>query len=256
MIFAVGLVLSSLNADGVEDTREYLLRLKFQKDAVHRFVIDSTHTVKGSAPATVSMRVTRRVLEVKGNRARIESRLDDLNFGESDPRNALFAKLVGSAWRGWIDDRGRFEALTLVPPKDLPRLLLPMAEQLKRLLPGRSLPLPQAAQRLGDDWLIAAKDLAASPDGSWAKSADGGLQCKLVAMSSKRATIAIGIEAPLGVQKNLKGSGEMVINLSTGVLESFRLKNRLLIKTKVAGDTSRTEIIQDYRLSSQPGVNP
>ena len=255
MIVAVGLVLSSLNADGL-DTQEHLLRLKFQKDAVHRFVIESTHTVKGSAPATVSMRVTRRILEVKGARARIETRLDDLNFGENDPRNALFTKLTGSSWRGWIDDRGRFEALTLVPPKDLPRLLLPMAEQLKKLLPGRSLPLPQAAQRIGDDWLIAAKDLAASPDGSWAKSADGGLQCTLVSISSKRATIAIKIEAPLGAQKNLKGKGQMVINLSTGVLESFRVKNRLLLKTKVAGDTSRTEILQDYRLNSQPGVTP
>ena len=255
MIVAVGLMLSSLNADGLE-TQEHLLRLRFQKDAVHRFVIESTHTVKGSAPATVSLRVTRRILEVKGARARIETRLDDLNFGENDPRNALFSKLTGSSWRGWIDDRGRFEALTLVPPKDLPRLLLPMAEQLKRLLPGRSLPLPQAPQRIGDDWLIAAKDLAASPDGSWAKSADGGLQCTLVSINSKRATISLKIEAPLGVQKNLKGEGQMVINLSTGVLESFRLNNRLMLKTKVAGDTSLTEILQDYRLNSQPGVTP
>ncbi len=255
MIVAVGLMLSSLNADGLE-TQEHLLRLKFQKDAIHRFVIESTHTVKGSPPATVSMRVTRRILEVKDARARIETRLDDLNFGDTDPRNALFAKLTGSSWRGWIDDRGRFEALTLVPPKDLPRLLLPMAEQLKRLLPGRTLPLPQAAQRVGDDWLIAAKDLAASPDGSWAKSAKGGLQCTLVSINAKRATIAITVEAPLGVQKNLTGKGQMVVNLSTGVLESFRLKNRLTLKTKVAGDASRTEILQDYRLNSQPGVTP
>ena len=255
MICALGLILSALNAERPENP-EHLLRFNYQKDAIHRFVIESTHTVKGSAPATVSMRVTRRVLEVKGNRARIESRLEDLNFGENDPRNALFSKLAGSSWRGWVDDRGRFEALTLVPPKDLPRLLLPMAEQLKRLLPGRSLPLPQAAQRVGDDWLIAAKDLAAAPDGSWAKSADGGLQCTLVSISSKRATIDIMIEAPLGVQKSLRGKGQMVINMNTGVLESFRLKNRLLLETKVAGDTSRTEILHDYRLSSQPGVIP
>jgi len=255
MMLALGIVLASLNADGLED-REHLLRMQYQKDSVHRFVIESTHTATGSAPATVAMRVTRKVLEVRGNRARIETRLDQLNFGENDPRNALFDKLSGSAWRGWVDDRGRFEALTLIPTKDLPRLLLPMVEQLKRLLPGRSLPLPQGTQRVGDDWLIPAKDLAASPDGSWAKSADGGLKCTLISVSSKRATIEIKLGAPLGSQKTLTGKGQMIVNLSTGVLESFRLKNRLMIKTKVAGDTSQTEILHDYRLTSQPGANP
>ena len=115
--------------------------------------------------------------------------------------------------------------MTLVPPKDLPRLLLPMADQLKRLLPGRSLPLPAEAQRIGDDWRIPAKDLAASPDGSWAKAATGGLQCRLVEADSRRATIEIILDTPLGSQKALSGSGKMVVNLSTGVLESFRLRN-------------------------------
>ena len=48
MIVAVGLVLSSLNADGL-DTQEHLATKA--QDAVHRFVIESTHTVS-SAPAT------------------------------------------------------------------------------------------------------------------------------------------------------------------------------------------------------------
>ena len=48
----------------------------------------------------------------------------------------------------------------------------------------------------------------------------------------------------------------MVVNLGQGIVESFRLKNRIVLETKVAGDTSRTEITQDYRLTSRPGVTP
>jgi hypothetical protein len=255
MSWVLAFVLSG-SATTSDSLDEHLLRMSYQKDATYQFVIESTHTTQGSAPATVRLNLTRTVIEVRGARARVETRLDGIDFGQDDPRNPLFAKLIGSAWRGWVDDRGRFEAMTLVPPKELPRLLLPMADQLKRLLPGRSLPLPAEAQRIGDDWRIPAKDLAASPDGSWAKAATGGLQCKLVQADSKRATIEITLDTPLGSQKVLSGSGKMVVNLSNGVLESFRLKNRLSLMTKVAGDTSKTEIDHEYRLTSRPGANP
>lgn len=254
MITAWLLTLSSLALN--PPSAEHTLRMSYQEGALHHVLIESTTTVQGAAPETIRMRVTRRVLEVKGSRARIETELNELDFGENDPRNALFSKLEGSAWRGWVDERGRFEALTLNPPQDLPRLLMPMARKLQRLLPGRSLPLPQAAQRVGDDWLIPAKDLAASPEGSWAKSAEGGLYCTLTDAQTQRATISIELKAPLGKQKELSGKGQMVVNLGQGIVESFRLKNRIVLETKVAGDTSRTEITQDYRLTSRPGVTP
>ena len=170
-------------------------------------------------------------------------------FGENDPRNALFTKLTGSSWRGWIDDRGRFEALTLVPPKDLPRLLLPMAEQI-HAPPGRSLPClkPHSALAMTGSPPLRIRRIARR---KWAKTLMAACNVRLF-RSPPRATIAIKLKRHSAHKKS--GKGQMVINY-TGVLESFRVKNRLLLKP-------RSLVTQSHRnpsglqLNSQPGATP
>ena len=61
---------------------EHTLRMSYQEGAPHHVLIESTTTVQGAVPETI--RRTRRVLEVKGSRARIETELNELDFGEND----------------------------------------------------------------------------------------------------------------------------------------------------------------------------
>jgi hypothetical protein len=256
MIATFALILAQVSNPAANASPEHLLRFTYQKGATQRFRISSTHSAGSTTPSTITLQLHRRVLEVAKGRARIEIALEKLSFGETDPRNAVFAKLIGAAWRGWVDDRGRFEAMTLVPPKDLPVLLHPMIKYLQRLLPGQAIPLPEQSLRVGDDWQIPAKDLAAAPDGSWAKTAKGGLICTLLSADPRRATIAIKLRSPSGKNRLLTGQGKMIFDLRAGALEAFELKSHLHMQTTIAGGTSSREIKQDYRLSSQPGDNP
>jgi hypothetical protein len=235
---------------------EHLLRFNYEAGSTQRVSIDASYQLKSAATSRVSLTLVRKVLEVKGSRAHIEMKLENLSFGEDDPRNVIFNRLSGAAWRGWVDDRGRFEALTLVPPNKTPALLHPLIKRLSRLLPGRIIPLPEHALRVGDDWQISAKDLAASPDGSWAKAARGGLTCTLVSASERRARISFKLDSPVDEKRRQTGSGVLVLDLRNGSVESFTMNSVLHMKTTVAGEAKPIALEQIYRLTSHPGAQP
>jgi hypothetical protein len=248
------LLAQSAPAAALAPATEHLLRFSYQAGSQQRVSIDASYQTKSTATSRVSLTLLRKVLEVKGKRAHVEMKLETLSFGEDDPRNAIFDRLSGAAWRGWVDERGRFEALTLVPPNKTPALLHPLIKRLSRLLPGRVIPLPEHALRVGDDWQISAKDLAASPDGSWAKAASGGLTCTLLSATERRAHISLKLDSPVDDKRRQTGTGNLVLDLRSGSVESFKMNSVLHMKTTIAGDTKPIALEQTYRLTSHPGA--
>jgi hypothetical protein len=235
---------------------EYTLRASYTLGAVHHFRIETTHRVDGVKTSNLTAVLRQRVLEVRAGSARLEIRLEQILFGKDDPRAPLFAHLNGAAWRGWVDQRGGFKELRLVPPPGLPPLLRPLVKELDRVLPGHAVPLPAGPVRVGDTWTIPADQLGGSGDAPWARGATGALTCRLESISDRRAVITAQLRAELGKNSSVQGSGRWIIHLDGGWLEEFSLKSRLRLRSTIAGGNSEQVVDQDYRLSGRQENSP
>ncbi|MBM64994.1 MAG: hypothetical protein CMH55_02020, partial [Myxococcales bacterium] len=125
-----------LSFGGADEVPKHLLRLQRKPNTERVYRVEQSAQFGSRSGITLSMRLREIVHEVEDQRARVERRLEQIELAEPGPGDDLVKSIAGVSWRGWVDDRGRWERLALSPTEDKPKLLKPLLEELQSLPAG------------------------------------------------------------------------------------------------------------------------